>query len=75
MNDMLSIARWLRDERGFSVIALDHPDDPIATDPDQIGKMPIAKWKLFQTARPTDDNLLSWFGNGKRRSEIGRAHV
>ena len=30
--------------------------------------MPVSTWKLFQTARPTDDNLRSWFGNGRRRN-------
>jgi len=67
--DALTITRWLVHERGFSVIPLDHPDDPIQTDdPKQIGKTPVIKWKAFQTACPTDDNLHTWFGNGRRRN-------
>ena len=65
---MLEVARRLRDEWGFSVIALDHPDAPIATKPDQIGKVPVAAWKLFQDARASDDNLAVWFGNGRPRN-------
>lgn len=67
-SSMLEVARWLRDERGFSVIALDHPDAPLATEPDQIGKVPVAAWKLFQIARATDDNFAVWFGNGRPRN-------
>ena len=63
---MLSVALWLVHERGLSVIPLDHPGDTTQTDPARIGKAPVSGWKLFQTARPTDDNLRSWFGNGRR---------
>ena len=53
---------------GFSVIPLDHPDDPIANDPNQRGKVPGIRWAPFQQARPTDDNLVEWFGNGRTRN-------
>jgi putative DNA primase/helicase len=67
--DMLTIARWLVHERGFSVIPLDHPAETTQTDPKRIGKVPVLpSWKAFQTARPTDDNLQAWFGNGRRRN-------
>lgn len=67
--DMLTIAQWLVHERGFSVIPLDHPTETTQTDPKRIGKIPvIPSWKAFQAARPTDDNLQAWFGNGRRRN-------
>jgi putative DNA primase/helicase len=66
--ERLRFATWLRDERGFSVIALDHPDVPIATDPKQIGKVPVSAWKTFQDARASDDTLAVWFGNGRPRN-------
>ena len=53
---------------GFSVIPLDHPDDPIANDANQRGKVPAIKWAPFQQARATDDNLVAWFGNGRKRN-------
>lgn len=65
---MLEIARGLRDECGFSVIALDHPDAPLAKNPNDVGKVPVAAWKLFQDARASDDNLVRWFGNGTPRN-------
>lgn len=64
----LTDATWLRDKRGFSVIALDHPKAPNGTDPSQAGKLPIASWKIFQIAKATDDNLFAWFGNGTPRN-------
>lgn len=67
-SETLGIARWLVHERGLSVIALDHPDAPIGTDPTQAGKVPVASWKLFQAAHPTDANLETWFGNGRPRN-------
>ena len=65
---MLEVARWLRDARGLSVIALDHPDAPIAKDPKQAGKVPVAAWAAFQIARASDDNLEAWFHNGRPRN-------
>lgn len=53
---------------GFSVIPLDHPDEPIANEPNQRGKVPAIRWAPFQQARPSDDNLVSWFGNGHKRN-------
>ena len=67
-SSLLEAARWLRDARGFSVIPLDHPDAPIASESDQVGKRPTAPWKLFQEAHATDDNLRTWFGNGTPRN-------
>ncbi len=62
---MLPIARWLVHTRGFSVIPIDHPDAThYPDDPKKIGKVPIGPWLAFQVARPSDDNLVSWFGNG-----------
>ena len=66
---MLAIARCLVHERWFSVIPIDHPDETTQTDPKRIGKVPVMRsWKAFQTARPTDDDLVNWFGNGHRRN-------
>jgi putative DNA primase/helicase len=68
-NDQLTIAQWLVHQRGFSVIAVDHPDATSFSDePTKIGKVPSSPWKLFQIAPPTDDNLVSWFGNGTPRN-------
>ena len=67
--DTLTIARWLVHERGVGVIPLDHPAETTQTDSKRIGKVPaLSSWKLFQEVRPTDDNLESWFGNGRRRN-------
>lgn len=68
MRETLDRARWLVHERGFSVIALDHPQAPLASRADQVGKIPIASWKAFQTCPPTDVNLVAWFGNGTARN-------
>jgi predicted P-loop ATPase len=65
--DMLAITRNLV-ARGFSVIPLDHPDDTSETDPSKIGKTPVIKWKALQERRPTDADLVLWFGNGKKRN-------
>lgn len=67
MTDMLAVARDLV-ARGFSVIPLDHPDDTRATDPAMIGKTPTIRWKPFQATRPTDADLVLWFGNGRKRN-------
>jgi hypothetical protein len=64
---MLLIARGLV-SRGFSVFPLDHPDDTWVTDPDQIGKTPAIKWKRYQETRPTDADLVEWFGNDRKRN-------
>jgi len=64
---MLAFARELV-SRGFSVIPLDHPDDTRQTDPNAIGKTPIIKWKPFQDALPTDADLVTWFGHGRKRN-------
>src|SRR5262249_2629821 len=69
MSDRLAVTRWLVHERGFSVIAVDHPDDTMFSDqPKKIGKVPHSGWKQFQIAPPTDDNLTAWFGNGSLRN-------
>ena len=49
---------------GLSVIPVDHPSDPIASEPEQVGKVPAIPWKAFQVSRPGADNLRAWFGNG-----------
>lgn len=50
--EMLTIARWLFHERGFSVIPLDHPADTTQTDPKRIGKVPVlSPWKAAALAR------------------------
>lgn len=67
MSSTLETARRLR-KLGFSLIPLDHPDDPIANDPKQRGKTPALKWAPFMKTPATDDNLQSWFGNGKARN-------
>jgi predicted P-loop ATPase len=64
---MLTVARGLV-RRGFSVIPLDHPDDTWVTDPDSVGKTPAAKWERYQETRPTDADLVEWFGNGRKRN-------
>src|SRR5688572_22501260 len=64
-HDTLTIARWLVHDRALSVIALDHPDATRETDPKRIGQVPRSRWEPFQRARPSDDNLTAWFGNGK----------
>lgn len=51
------------------MIPLDHPDATnFPGDPDRMGKVPLNSWKAFQVARPSDDNLVSWFGNGHVRN-------
>ncbi len=65
--DMLAVARDLV-ARGFSVIPLDHPDDTWVTDSKMVGKTPAIPWKRYQGARPTDADLVTWFGNGKKRN-------
>lgn len=67
MTDSLTRARRLVG-LGFSVIPLDHPDDSIANNPEQRGKVPAVKWAPFQKTPPTDDNLIAWFGNGHKRN-------
>lgn len=67
-SETLAIAQWLVHERGFSVIPLDHPADTTQTDPARIGKVAVEAWKPFQTARPTDGTLRSWFDTGRRRN-------
>lgn len=54
--------------RGLNVIPLDHPADTRETDPDRVGKSPVIKWKAFQQVRPTDADLVLWFGNGHKRN-------
>ena len=49
----LDYARWYI-SKGFSVIPLKPKDK----------KPAIETWKVFQTYKPTDDNLKVWFGNG-----------
>jgi len=51
VRDTLTAARWLRDTRGFSVIAVD-------------GKVPIEAWERYQSAPADDATLTRWFGNG-----------
>jgi putative DNA primase/helicase len=65
--DTLAIARNLR-ARGFSVIPLDHPDETTTDDPQEVGKVPVVRWKEFQTTPATDDILRRWFGNGHKRN-------
>jgi hypothetical protein len=55
VTDRLEVARRLS-ALGFSVI-------PVGPD-----KRPTISWLAFQQARATDDNLLSWFGNGQDRN-------
>lgn len=62
------LARWMRDERGFSVIPLDHPDAPFADDPKQVGKIPVIPWAGFQHDYPTDAQLAAWFTPGRPRN-------
>lgn len=64
----LTTARWLRG-RGFSIIPLDHPADPIADSPKQIGKVPaLPTWEQYQTEPADDATLARWFGNGRQRN-------
>jgi hypothetical protein len=65
---LLDLARWMVNERGLSVIALDHPSNTNQTDPKRIGKVPVTAWKAFQIGRATDSELQVWFGNGVRRN-------
>jgi hypothetical protein len=67
MTDTLAAARWLRG-RGFSIIPLDHPAASMATRPEDIGKVPVEKWKRFQTTPADDATLARWFGNGQPRN-------
>ena len=67
MTDMLAVARDLV-ARGLSVIPLDHPDDTWVNNPKMVGKTPAIKWKKYQEARPTDADLVAWFGNGRKRN-------
>lgn len=65
----LEVARRLRDARGFSVFALDHPDAPIAADPKQVGKVPaVPSWAEFQQNPPTDAQLEEMFAEGLSRN-------
>ena len=66
-DDTLSLARWFL-SIGCSVIPLDHPAETTQTDPKKIGKTPLVAWKAFQTTRPTDADLVTWFGNGNHRN-------
>ena len=61
-------ARWLRNVRGFSVIPLDHPAAPVATDPKQVGKVPVEKWEPYQHQLADEDTLERWFGNSRPRN-------
>ena len=67
--DPLAFARWWVQERGLSVIALDHPHAPVASQAHQIGKVPVASWKAFHACQPTDGNLRVWFGIGTPRNK------
>jgi putative DNA primase/helicase len=53
VSPMLRAARWLRDQRGLSVI-------PIVPGT----KKPATRWTAYQHRRATDDELREWFGNG-----------
>jgi predicted P-loop ATPase len=65
----LQAARWMTEQRGFSLIPLDHPADTNQTDPKRIGKVPrLPAWKAYQDRRPTTDELQAWFGNGHPRN-------
>lgn len=65
--EMLAIARWLVNKRGFSVIPLDHPAETTQTDPRRIGKVPAVSWKSCQARRATDVILRVWF-TGRQRN-------
>lgn len=68
MSDALARARWFAD-LGCSVIPIDHPADAAShADPSNVGKTPTVAWKAFQTARPSDQHLSAWFGNGHHRN-------
>ena len=67
MNAILRQAQWFA-ERGYSVIPIDHPGETAQTDSTKVGKVPIGRWKQFQTALPTADDLETWFGNGHQRN-------
>ena len=68
ISDALAQARWFAD-RGCSVIPIDHPADAAAqADPSNVGKTPTVAWKAFQSARPSDEHLSAWFGNGRQRN-------
>jgi putative DNA primase/helicase len=66
--DTLRTAAWLVDQRGFSVIPLDHPGESTETVPARIGKVPALKWRRYQTTKPTPEDLQTWFGNGHLRN-------
>lgn len=66
MTDELARAQWFVD-RGCSVIPIDHPSDTTAQS-SSVGKTPTVAWKAFQVARPSDEQLLAWFGNGRQRN-------
>ncbi len=53
----LDYARWYV-SKGFSIIPLKPRDK----------KPAIETWKIFQTHKPTDDNLKKWFGNGSKNN-------
>ena len=65
--DMVAITQWLVEQRGFSVIPLDHPDDTWMAPPD-IGKSAAVKWKEYQQRLPSMEELVEWFGNGRLRN-------
>jgi len=65
VTDTLALAMGYLDFHDFSVIPLDHPHEPLAKDPDDVGKIPAIKtWKVFQTVRPIVEQVTEWFGNG-----------
>ena len=57
--------------RGYSVIPLNGPDEPVGQPVDKRGKRPaIGSWKEYQDRLPTDDELVKWFQNGDRNIGI-----
>jgi hypothetical protein len=63
MADVLTIARSLL-ARGFSIIPIPAPRPGAAAGTPGDGKVPALPWAEFQTRRPTDAELVAWFGAG-----------
>lgn len=58
--DRLTVAKWLVEQRRFSIIALEPR-----------GKKPIAPWAAFRKAHPGPANLEQWFGQSGCDRNIG----
>jgi hypothetical protein len=60
-DDVLAIARRLL-ALGLSVIPVPRPRPGVAAGHPGDGKVPVLAWREYQTRRPTDAELVAWFG-------------